>query len=214
MNSACNTQLTFCGDFSYKFDMKRKNVEIGKDVILGRNVKIEDNVKILGECLIGDDVTISSGSRLLDVVVGDGCKIESSTIENANLDKNVKVGPLAHIRPSCMIGENVKVGAFVELKNAIIAKGTKIPHLAYVGDAEIGENCNIGCGVVFANYDGKQKQKSKLGNNVFVGCNVNIVAPVNIADNTYICAGTTVTKDTQLGDFVIGRVRQENRHRE
>ena len=214
MNSVCNSTLTFCGSFSYKTDMKRKNVEIGKDVVLGRNVKVEDNVKILGECRIGDNVTITSGSRLLDVVVGDCCRIDSSSIEKANLDKNCKIGPFAHIRPTCIIAENVKVGAFVELKNVIVAKGTKIPHLAYVGDAEIGENCNIGCGVVFANYDGKQKQKSRLGNNVFVGCNVNIVAPVNIADNTYICAGTTVTKDTQLGDFVIGRVRQENKHRE
>ena len=111
------------------------------------------------------------------------------------------------------MADNVKVGAFVELKNAYVGKGTKIPHLSYVGDAELGENVNVGCGVVFANYDGKKKQKSKVGNNVFIGCNVNIVAPVNIADDTYICAGTTVTKDTQPGDFVIGRVRQENKKR-
>lgn len=194
--------------------MKKKNVEIGKDVVLGRNVKIEDNVKLLGECLIGNDVVITSGSRLTDVVVGDGCRIDSSVIEKSNLDKNCKIGPFSHIRPNCMIGENVKIGAFVEIKNSVVAKGTKIPHLAYVGDAEIGENCNIGCGVVFANYDGQKKQKSKLGNNVFVGCNVNIVAPVKIANNTYICAGTTVTKDTCDGDFVIGRSRQENKRRE
>lgn len=212
MSFACN--VTILPIVSYKIDMKKKNIEIGEQVVLGRNVKIEDNVKILGECLIGNDVLIKSGSRLLDAVVGDGCVIDNSRIEKSNLDKECKIGPFAHIRPNCMLGERVKVGAFVELKNAIISKGTKIPHLSYVGDAEIGENCNIGCGVVFANYDGQKKQKSKLGNNVFVGCNVNIVAPVNIADNTYICAGTTVTKDTCVGDFVIGRVRQENKKRE
>lgn len=214
MNFACNCQLTFCEVFSYKTDMKKKNIEIGKNVVLGRNVKIEENVKILGECLLGDNVTVTSGSRLEDVVVGDGTFVNNSIIEKSNIDKNCKIGPFAHIRPNCGLAENVKVGAFVELKNALVGKGSKIPHLSYVGDAEIGENCNIGCGVVFANYNGKIKQVSRLGDNVFVGCNVNIVAPVNIADNTYICAGTTVTKDTQLGDFVIGRVRQENKHRE
>ena len=121
--------------------------------------------------------------------------------------------PFAHIRPNCIFGDNVKIGAFVEVKNSFIGNGTKVPHLSYVGDAEIGENVNIGCGVVFANYNGQIKQKSKIGNNVFVGCNVNIVAPVTIADDTYICAGTTVTNDTNVGDFVIGRVRQENKKR-
>lgn len=191
--------------------MKSKNVFVDKDVIIGRNVKIEDNVKLVGNCKIGDDVVIKSNSCLTDVVVENGCEIDSSVISKANIGKGCKIGPFSNIRPNCIISDNVKIGAFVELKNAYVGKNTKIPHLAYVGDAEIGENVNIGCGVVFANYDGKVKQKSKIGDNVFIGCNVNIVAPVNIADNTYICAGTTVTNDTENGDFVIGRVRQENK---
>lgn len=191
--------------------MKSKNVFVDKDVIIGRNVKIEDNVKLVGNCKIGDDVVIKSNSCLTDVVVKNGCEIDSSVISKANIGKGCKIGPFSNIRPNCIISDNVKIGAFVELKNAYVGKNTKIPHLAYVGDAEIGENVNIGCGVVFANYDGKVKQKSKIGDNVFIGCNVNIVAPVNIADNTYICAGTTVTNDTENGDFVIGRVRQENK---
>ena len=191
--------------------MKSKNVFVDKDVIIGRNVKIEDNVKRVGNCKIGDDVVIKSNSCLTDVVVENGCEIDSSVISKANIGKGCKIGPFSNIRPNCIISDNVKIGAFVELKNAYVGKNTKIPHLAYVGDAEIGENVNIGCGVVFANYDGKVKQKSKIGDNVFIGCNVNIVAPVNIADNTYICAGTTVTNDTENGDFVIGRVRQENK---
>lgn len=193
--------------------MKKKNILIDKSVVFGKDVKIENNVSILGECMIGDGCILKSGTILEDVVLGENCVVENSKITKSNLGKNVKVGPFAHIRPNCILANDVKVGSFVELKNAYIGKGSKIPHLSYVGDAQLGENVNVGCGVVFANYDGKKKQYSKVGNNVFIGCNSNIVAPVNIADNTYICAGTTVTKDTQVGDFVIGRVRQENKKR-
>lgn len=214
MNSACETQIASWQFVSYKKYMKKKNVEIGKNVIIGHNVKIEDNVKILGECLIGDDVTITSGSRLSDVVVGQGVYVDNSIIEKSNIDKYCVIGPFSHIHPNCRVLDNVKIGAFVELKNAVVGDCSKIPHLAYIADVEIGNDCNIGCGVVFANYNCDCRQMSKIGNGVFIGCNVNIVAPVNIADNTYICAGTTVTKDTEVGDFVIGRVRQENKHRE
>lgn len=193
--------------------MKTKNIEISKESIIGKNVKIENDVKILGNCCIEDNVVIKSGSVLTDTVIGNSTIVDNSILDKSKVGKNCKIGPFAHIRPNCIFADNVKVGAFVEIKNACVGKGTKIPHLSYVGDAEIGENVNIGCGVVFANYNGKIKQKSKIGNNVFVGCNVNIVAPVSIADDTYICAGTTVTKDTDVGDFVIGRVRQENKKR-
>ena len=193
--------------------MKRKNVYIGKDVILGKNVVLESNVSIDGNSKICDGAKICSGSVLLDTVVGENCIIKHSVVSNSAIGKRCKIGPFSHIRPGCVLGNDVKVGAFVEIKASLVGNGTKIPHLAYVGDAEIGEMVNVGCGVVFANYDGKTKKKSKIGNNVFIGCNVNIVAPVNIADDTYICAGTTVTKDTEDGDFVIGRVRQENKKR-
>lgn len=191
--------------------MKKKNVEIDKNVVLGRNVKIESNVKILGDCMIGNDVVITSGSRLTDAVVDDSTVINSSIVEKSNIGKRCKIGPYANIKQNSILSHDVKVGAFVEIKNSILDTKTKIPHLAYIGDAEIGKNCNIGCGVVFSNNE--SKQKSKLGDNVFVGCNVNIIAPVNIADRTYICAGTTVTKDTKLNDFVIGRTQQENKRR-
>ena len=194
--------------------MKRKNVYIGKDVILGKNVDIESNVSIDGNTKICDGVKICSGSVLIDAVVGENSIIKHSIISESTIGKRCKIGPFSHIRPGCILGDNVKVGAFVEIKASLVGNDTKIPHLAYVGDAEIGEGVNIGCGVVFANYDGKNKQKSKVGNNVFLGCNVNVVAPVKIADNTYICAGTTVTNDTEFGDFVIGRVRQENKKRQ
>lgn len=187
--------------------------KFGKDVLIGKNVKIDKNVKIIGCCKIGNNVKILSGSVLEDVVLGDDCCVENSKIVKSSIGYGCKIGPFANVRENCILMNNIKVGAFVELKNAYVGNGTKIPHLSYVGDAEIGENVNVGCGVVFANYNGKIKQKSRIGNNVFIGCNVNVVAPVEIADNTYICAGTTVTENTEDGDFVIGRVRQENKKR-
>lgn len=193
--------------------MKKKNVFIDENAIIGKNVKIDDNVSIVGDCFIGDGCQICSGSVLCDVVLGDGCEVKSSHIEKSNFGKNCLIGPFANVRPNCIVADNVKIGAFVETKNVYIGKGCKMAHLSYVGDAELGENVNVGCGVVFANYDGVKKQKSYIGNNVFIGCNVNVIAPVKIADDTYICAGTTVTKDTEAGDFVIGRVRQENKKR-
>ena len=191
--------------------MKRKNVIIDKTVILGINVEIQDNTEILGNTKIGDNTTISSGCRITDSIIGSDCTLDGAIIEKSHIGNNCKIGPFTHIRPNCILQDNIKIGSFVEIKNSKIGKGTKIPHLSYVGDAEIGENCNIGCGVVFANYNGKIKQKSIVGNNVFIGCNVNIVAPVNIADDTYICAGTTVTDNTEQGNFVIGRVHQQNK---
>ncbi len=193
--------------------MNKKFINIDKTVVLGKNVKIENQVVIKGKSFIGDDCVIKNGSVIIDSSIGKNCIIENSKIDNSILNNDCIIGPYANIRPNCVVGDNVKVGAFVELKNSIIGKKTKIAHLAYIGDAELGENVNVGCGVVFANYDGKNKKFSKIGNEVFIGCNVNIVAPVNIADKTYICAGTTVTNDTEIGDFVIGRVRQENKKR-
>lgn len=191
--------------------MKRKNIIIDKTVILGKNVEIQENTELLGNTQIGDNTKVMSGCRLTDCTVGNDCTLDGAIIEKSQIGNNCTIGPFTHIRPNCVLQDNIKVGSFVEIKNSKIGKGTKVPHLSYVGDADIGENCNVGCGVVFANYNGKIKQKSIVGNNVFIGCNVNIVAPVNIADDTYICAGTTVTDDTEQGNFVIGRVHQQNK---
>ena len=174
---------------------------------------IDKNVKIIGECSFGDGTKILGSSVIENSVVGKNVTIEDSHVTESVIDDEVKIGPYVNIRAGSHLCEGVKVGAFVEIKNSTIGAYSKVPHLSYVGDADIGERVNIGCGVIFANYDGKVKRKSVIGNDVFIGCNVNIVAPVKIADRTYICAGTTVTKDTEEGDFVIGRVRQENRKR-
>ena len=117
------------------------------------------------------------------------------------------VGPYARLRPNSKLDDNVRVGNFCEIKNSSVGCGSKVSHLAYVGDATIGKNCNIGCGVIFANYNGRIKSKTFVDDNCFVGSNCNLIAPVVLAKNTYVCAGTTVTDSTAENDFVIGRAR-------
>lgn len=146
---------------------------------------------IIENSTIGKSEVVSS--HIFSSVVGDGCMI----------------GPNAHLRAGSKIGNNCRIGNFVEIKNSTIGDGTKIAHLSYVGDAVVGKNCNIGCGVVFANYNGKEKNKIVVGDNVFIGSNCTLIAPLTIADNVYICAGTTVTQNLKEFDFVIGRVRVE-----
>ena len=182
---------------------------IDSNSVIDGDVKIFPNVYILGKSVINKGSIIYPGSVIVDSVIGGNCEIKSSYIENSELKNNVKVGPFAHIRPNSKIYENCKIGNFVEIKNAVLRSGTKAGHLAYIGDCEIGERCNIGCGVIFANYDGKAKHKTIIGNNCFIGSNSNIISPVCIGDNVYVCAGTTVTKNISSGDFVIGRVREE-----
>ncbi len=174
---------------------------------------IDKNVKIIGDCAFGKGTKILGGSVIENTTIGANVEIKDSYVVESMIGDNVKIGPFSNIRKGTRILDGVKIGSFVEVKNSTIGENTKIPHLSYVGDANIGARTNIGCGVIFANYNGKEKMRSVVGDDVFVGANVNIVAPVKIANKTFICAGTTVTKDTEEGDFVIGRVRQENKKR-
>ena len=187
------------------------NIIIDDTAIIGKDVKISDNVCILGKSVIGDRCEISPNSVIKDSYLGEGCIIVASHIEDSSLGKVCTVGPFAHIRANSKLGEKCRVGNFVEIKNSQIGNNSKMAHLAYVGDAIVGNNCNIGCGVVFCNYDGEKKQRSKLGDNVFVGSNANLVAPVSIADNAYIAAGSTINLDVGEGEFAIARERQTNK---
>ena len=187
------------------------NIIIDDTAIIGKDVKISDNVCILGKSVIGDGCEISPNSVIKDSYLGEGCIIVASHIEDSSLGKGCTVGPFAHIRANSKLGEKCRVGNFVEIKNSQIGNNSKMAHLAYVGDAIVGNNCNIGCGVVFCNYDGEKKQQSKLGDNVFVGSNANLVAPVLIADNAYIAAGSTINLDVGEGEFAIARERQTNK---
>ena len=136
----------------------------------------------------------------------------SAVIEDgAILGENVSVGPFAYIRPNSSIGSNVKIGDFVEIKNANIGHNTKVSHLTYIGDADVGSNVNFGCGTVVVNYDGKEKHRTTIEDNAFIGCNTNLISPVKIGENAYTAAGSTINKDVPLNTLAIARSRQENK---
>lgn len=183
----------------------KRSVYVARDVVFGENVIVYPNNFIESGTVIGNNVTLLPGNYIEGSTIGDGSKIQSSTIEKSVVGERVIIGPNAHLRPQAKIGNNVRIGNFCEIKNSKIGEGTKVSHLSYVGDAEIGKNCNIGCGAIFVNYNGVTKAKTFVGDNSFIGSNCNIIAPVVIGEGSYICAGTTVDKTTIPDDFVICR---------
>jgi bifunctional UDP-N-acetylglucosamine pyrophosphorylase/glucosamine-1-phosphate N-acetyltransferase len=181
---------------------------IDAEVVIGRDTVIYPGTIIEGESVIGEDCVIGPNSRIVSSRLGSGVKFNHSVILESSVGDDVQVGPFAYIRPESRIGDKVKIGDFVEIKKAVIGRKTKIPHLTYIGDAEVGENTNVACGVVTVNYDGKKKSKTKIGSNAFVGCNVNLVAPVTVQDNSYIAAGSTITEEVPENSLAIARCRQ------
>lgn len=187
-----------------RFDL-RGTVSHGKDVEIDVNVVLEGDVKL------GDRVKIGAGSVLKNCVIADDVEIKPySVIEDTVIGEAAKIGPFSRLRPGTELAAETHVGNFVEIKNAQIAKGSKVNHLSYVGDAEVGEKCNIGAGVITCNYDGANKFKTVIGNDVFVGSDSQLVAPVTIADGSTIGAGSTVTKDVAENELVITRVPQRH----
>ncbi len=174
-------------------------VEIGQDTIIYPFTYIEKESKIGTSCNIGPH------SRLVSVNLGNNVNIKASCIiKESKIGNNCNIGPFAHIRPDCNIADDVKIGDYVELKKAIIAKNTKVPHLSYVGDAEIGEKTNVGAGTIFANYDGKNKHKTTVGDSVFIGSNTTLVAPVKVNSHSKTGAGSVVTRDVKENTTVVG----------
>ncbi len=184
---------------------------IEADVTIGPDTYILPGTHLRGKTVIGADCRIGPQTELRDVTVADNVTIEYSLLVQSTVSENVSVGPFAYVRPDSEIAAGAKIGDFVELKNAKIGKGSKVPHLSYVGDAEIGENVNIGCGTITVNYDGEKKHKTIVGNDVFVGCNSNLVAPVKIGDGSYIAAGSTINQDVPEDALAIARERQVNK---
>ena len=180
-------------------------VEIGNDTEICQNVTIKSGTKIGSDCVIG------SGRMLDRAVIHDGVDVLSSVILESEVDEGTHVGPFAYIRPNCHVGKEVKVGDFVELKNSNIDDGTKISHLTYIGDSDVGKRVNFGCGTVTCNYDGKKKYRTTIGDDCFVGCNTNFVSPINVGDGVYIAAGSTITEDIPENSLSIARARQVNK---
>lgn len=186
----------------------KKSVFIDKTVIIGNNVTIYENNRIEGNTIIEDGAVLLPNNYIIDTLIGENTVVNHSQLEKSTVGKNCVIGPFARLRPNSVLKDGVHIGDFVEIKNAVLDEGTKANHLAYVGDADIGKNCNIGCGAIFVNYNGRIKQRTSVGDNCFVGSNCNIIAPVKIESNSYICAATTITNDVEEDDFVIGRVQQ------
>ena len=183
---------------------------IGEDVKIGKGTYIGPCVTIEGDTVIGENCRIYQNSRICGSVIGDGVEIESSVIKESAVGSDTTVGPFAYIRPGSHIGKGCKVGDFVEVKNSTLGDGTKSAHLTYIGDADLGKNINLGCGVVFVNYDGTNKYRSTVGDGAFIGCNANIVSPLSIGDGAYIAAGSTVTKNVEEDALCVARARQKN----
>lgn len=189
--------------------VNKSTVYIADSVIIGKNVTIYENNRIEGNTIIGDNCVIFQNNYIKNAKIGENVEITNSYIEDSVIENSAHIGPFSRIRPNSVIGKNCKIGNFVEVKNSKLAEGVKASHLTYIGDAEVGANCNIGCGVIFVNYNGQTKNRIIIGNGCFIGSNCNLIAPVNIGDKAYICAGTTVTENINADDFVIGRLRQE-----
>ena len=180
-------------------------------VTIGKGTVIYPGAFIEGKTEIGENCEIGPNTRLSGMKVMDGVKISYSVAADSEIGKNCTVGPFAYIRPGSVIGEKVKVGDFVEVKNSTVGNGTKIAHLTYIGDADVGSGVNFGCGTVVVNYDGKSKFRTKIGSDVFVGCNSNLVSPVDIGDGAYIAAGSTITENVPENILSIARARQVNK---
>ena len=187
-----------------------KSTYIGGDVEIGQDTVIYPGNVIEGDTKIGTNCTLYPNSRISNSTISDGVEVQSSVILDSKIGSKTTVGPFAYIRPESVIGEKVRVGDFVEIKKSTIGNNTKVSHLTYIGDAEVGENCNFGCGTVVVNYDGKKKHKTIIGNNSFIGCNTNLVSPVEVEDNSYVAAGSTITKTVKEGDLAIARAKQTN----
>lgn len=189
----------------------KNSTYIGTDVIIGKDTIIYPNNIIEGQTIIGEDVILYQNNRISNSEINNKTTVESSVIIDSKIGKESKIGPFSYIRPESIIRDNVKIGDFVEIKKSTIGSGTKVSHHTYIGDAEVGKNVNFGCGTVVVNYDGKKKHKTIIGNNAFIGCNTNLVAPVKVEDNTYTAAGSTITENVPKDSLAIARSKQTNK---
>ena len=186
-----------------RFDL-RGDIEIGQDITIDINVLLEGRLKI------GDNVSIGANCCIKDSIIGNNVDIRANTvIENAIISEGCRIGPFARIRPDTVLDENVHVGNFVEIKKSVVGKGSKINHLSYIGDSDIGKDVNVGAGTITCNYDGANKHKTVIEDDVFIGSDSQLIAPVKIGSGSTIAAGTTVCKDVESGTLAIGRPEQK-----
>lgn len=183
-------------------------------VIIENNVEIEKgavimpNTVLLGEVKIGADCIIGPNSYIVDSTIGNNTKLNNTQVYSSVVGSGVTAGPFVHIRPNCHIADNVHIGNFVEVKNSNVDEGSKLPHLLYVGDSDVGKDVNFGCGCVTVNYDGRNKSRTVVKDGAFIGCNTNLVAPVTVGENAFTAAGSTITEDVPDNSLALARTRQ------
>lgn len=187
------------------------NTYIDKDVRIGADTVLLPGCSLKGSTSIGEDCVIGPMTEITNSSVGSGTHIKHSVLLEAVVGSQVAIGPFAYLRPGAQLADSVKIGDFVEIKNSLIGEGSKVPHLSYVGDAVVGSHTNIGCGVITANYDGFNKSKTEIGDNAFIGSNVNLIAPVKIGNGAFVVAGSTITHEVGENDLAVARVRQVNK---
>ena len=187
------------------------SVYVGPNVKVGKGTVLLPGTILRGSTIIGENCEIGPNTMIRDCTIGNKVTVNSSQLNESIVDNDTSIGPFAYIRPHCHVGSNVKVGDFVELKNSNIGSDTKISHLTYVGDADVGRHVNFGCGTVTVNYDGHTKFRTVIGDDAFIGCNTNLVAPVKVGDGAYTAAGSTITDDVPADSLAIARSAQVNK---
>jgi bifunctional UDP-N-acetylglucosamine pyrophosphorylase/glucosamine-1-phosphate N-acetyltransferase len=185
------------------FDLDMAHVEAS--VRIGRGTYIGPAAVITGDTEIGEDCVIGQNCRIENSKIAQGCYVDQSVVTNSVVGEESAVGPFAYMRPGSVVGARCKIGDFVEIKNSTIGADTKVSHLTYIGDADLGKGVNVGCGVVFVNYDGRDKYRSSVGDGAFIGCNVNVISPVTIEGGSYVAAGSTVTHRVPAGALLVAR---------
>lgn len=186
-------------------------VMIGRDVQIGKGTRILPNTIILGDTKIGEDCVIGPNSWVADSVIGNGVVLDNCKITDSTIEDGVDCGPFVKVRAGSVLKKGVHIGNFVEVKNSIVGEGTKSAHLTYIGDSDVGAGVNFGCGTVTCNYDGKVKSRCTIGDGAFIGCNTNLIAPVEVGEKAYIAAGSTITDDIPSDALSIARAKQVNK---
>ncbi len=187
------------------------NCYVDPTVRVGRGSVLMPGTILRGNTVLGENCVVGPNALLENVFVGDGTVINASQLYDSTVGAGAKIGPFAYVRPGSQIGDEVKLGDFVEIKNSKIGRGTKVAHLTYVGDSDVGRNVNFGCGTVTVNYDRAKKHRTTIEDDAFIGCNTNLVAPVTVGRGAYTAAGSTITEDVPSQALAVARARQTNK---